>query len=199
MNDTPLQEALLESNLDVACSLIQQGADVNAQNGRGETPLFLAVEFPEIMNLLLNAGADVNICNNEGRTPLHEVAEDGMVAQCRMLLDHGANVNAKDRRRQTPLLVAAAYGQYEVAKLLINHGADVNESDIYGKVPLHYAVYGNITRDKLSDHLRTAEVLIGAGADLQARTDNNETPLDLAKQHFGYTELAALLVRQGAK
>lgn len=199
MNESSLHAALLENRLDLARSLIQQGADVNAPDDYGKTPLFLAAEFPEITELLLNAGTEVNIHDKEGETPLHEVAEDGTVIQCRMLLGHGANVNAEDRRKQTSLHVAAAYGQYEVAELLIEQGADVNHRDVNGKAPLHYAVHGNIMPHELDAHLKIAEALISAGADLQARTNNNETPLELAKQHFGYPELATLLVRHGAK
>ena len=50
-----------------------------------------------------------------------------------------------------------------------------------------------------SNYLKVAEILICANADLQAETNEGKTPLDLAKLHFGYPEIAELLVRYGAK
>lgn len=52
--------------------LINHGADINAKNERGETPLHLATRycFNKIVKLLLENGADPNIKDNEGKTPL---------------------------------------------------------------------------------------------------------------------------------
>ena len=48
--------------------LIRNGANVNAQDVNGDTPLFFAsgVENDEAVRILISAGADVNIRNNEG-------------------------------------------------------------------------------------------------------------------------------------
>ncbi len=47
-------------------------------------------------------------------------------------------------------------------------------------------------------HLLRLKPLIGAGANVESRTNVGETPLELAKQHFGYPELAEMLIRYGA-
>lgn len=198
-SSTSLHTALLNGQLEFAQIIIEQGDLINEQDENGETALFLAVEFDNIFEKLINAGANVNIPNNLGETPLHEVAANGTTKLGRLLLDNGANIEGQNHLQQTPLHLAAAHGNQEIASLLIERGANVNKRDIKSKTPLHYAVYGDIWRMELNDHLLTAEILIHAGADLQAQTNAGETPLELAKHHVGYPELAALLIQYGAK
>jgi hypothetical protein len=52
--------------------LIDAGADLNARDDNGWTPLMVAArsETPEIVTLLIEAGADVNAMNDNGYTPL---------------------------------------------------------------------------------------------------------------------------------
>jgi len=62
----------------VADLLIARGADVNASDKDGHTPLYEAMNqvpwHKDVAALLLVHGADPNIGDNEGDTPLHEAA-----------------------------------------------------------------------------------------------------------------------------
>lgn len=61
--------------------LIAQGADVNAKDKEGRTPLYRAIDGPDgdvvlrgdrqIVEMLIQAGADVNAGTPWGETPLH--------------------------------------------------------------------------------------------------------------------------------
>jgi ankyrin repeat protein len=203
MNDlrtsTPLHVALINGQLELARTFIEQGVLINDQDENGETALFLAIEFENISELLLKAGADVNISNNLGETPLHKVAANGTANQVNLLLNSGASIEIQNHLNQSPLHYAAAHGNHEIVKLLIERAAKINTCDIEGKTSLHHAVYGNIMSHELNKYRLTAEILIRAGADLQAQTNQGETPLNLAKRHFGYPELAALLIQHGAE
>jgi hypothetical protein len=68
-------------------------------------------------------------------------------------------------------------------------GADVNHCSSFGLNAAHFAA--------AKGHVRVLEYLIGAGADLAARTVFNATPLDLARCN-GRGEAAALLLAQHA-
>src|SRR5687767_2845957 len=67
---TPLHHAAAFGTLDSVAFLIDKGADVNAKNRRGSTPLFWAVHDESKVRLLVSRGAAVKIKQVEGRTPV---------------------------------------------------------------------------------------------------------------------------------
>ena len=73
-------------------TLLAVGADVNAKNTVGWTPLHLAARIghTEAARLLLAAGADVNAKDKDGHTPLHGAAENGHTDVVNLLRAHGA-------------------------------------------------------------------------------------------------------------
>ncbi len=61
------------NNYDSVKILIEKGADVNAKDNKGLTPLMYAAEYDTkgtIINLLLENGADFNAKDNDGKTAL---------------------------------------------------------------------------------------------------------------------------------
>ena len=55
--------------------MLQKGADPNAKNGNGQTPLHLSskVLASPLISLLLSMGEDVEATDIDGRPPLHYV------------------------------------------------------------------------------------------------------------------------------
>lgn len=74
-----LLEMVGKAEPDVVRQLIQDGADVNAKNKEGATPLMAAAlqnPNPEALMALLEAGADAKAKDNEGRTALDYAREN---------------------------------------------------------------------------------------------------------------------------
>jgi len=105
---------------NIAMMLIRKGADVNARNDNGVTPLHRAVEVDdiELFEMLLSApGADINALGMDGGTPLHSAALEAEVNMVKFLLDNGADVNARNEDGETSLAVieewVAEWGEEE--------------------------------------------------------------------------------------
>ena len=106
--------------------LIGAGADVNARNELGATPLHLVAKRQRIpyyyAQFLIDAGADVNARLYDGKTPLHVAAEFGSASVMEALIDAGADVNARDDEGKTPF--EYAYPVAHKVHMLTNAGAD---------------------------------------------------------------------------
>ena len=123
---TPLHRAADEGNVDQIQSLIASGADINAKNERGETPLHKAVlgrgDHKSLVRLLVAHGANPNAKDQIGNTPLYKVAQWASIDVAEVLISAGADVNAKNKDGKTPLTMAIEKGHQEVVDLLRKHG-----------------------------------------------------------------------------
>jgi hypothetical protein len=155
----------------VARLLLDKGAEINATDEYGRTPLSWAAYngHEAIARLLLDKGAEVNATDDYGVTPLSEAASNGHEAIARLLLDKGAEVNATDIYGVTPLLEAASNGHEAVARLLLDKGAEINATDISGRTPLLWAASNG--------HEAIARLLLDKGAEVNANYKYRMTPL----------------------
>jgi len=84
---------------------IKNGADVNAQDKDGKTPLMAAVLNPNagVIDTLLKAGANINAQQNDGGTALMYAAISNPPEMIATLLNAGTDAKAKDREGKTAL------------------------------------------------------------------------------------------------
>jgi hypothetical protein len=125
-----LHEAVLQGDAVLVSKLLAAGADANAGNEAGITPLMEAAGKGDvkIIILLLNKGADVNAKlktgDFRGLTPLMIAVFGGYPEAVELLVAKGADVNAKYEGRWSALTIAAATDQGAIADFLIKKGAD---------------------------------------------------------------------------
>jgi ankyrin repeat protein len=70
--------------------LIEHGADTNARDSLGYTPLHWTAKYghTETATFLLEHGADINARNNYGETPLSRAKESGYTKIASLLEEH---------------------------------------------------------------------------------------------------------------
>jgi len=144
-NNTALSNQLMwafkEKEVDIQeiKKLIKEGADINAQDSCGETPLVKACNdnIHVLAKLLIEEGADVNYRDKNCNTPLlWACCCRNKIEIVKLLLEKGADVNASDNYGNTPLLWACYRGDQALVELLVKEGADVRAKDSSGNTPL---------------------------------------------------------------
>jgi ankyrin repeat protein len=206
-----LHWAVYHNDIDLVTRLIAAGANVNAKNDYGATPMSEAavVGNVEVLRKLLAAGADVESPNGDGQTALMVIARTSNVAAAKLLIGKRANVNAVEQwRGQTPLMWAAAENQPAMVKLLVEHGAKVNarsqvnvwERQVTAEPRMQARPSGGFTPLLYAARkgcLECAQTLIKAGADKNLNDPDDVSPLLLATLNFNF-DIAAFLVKEGA-
>lgn len=128
--ESVLPTAILNGDYSFAKALIAKGADVNAKDGDGLTPLIYAVHggHSNIIRELIAKGADVNAKSKDGITALIYAAVLGQTEIVRELIARGADVNVQLENGATALKAAENKGYSEIAKLLRKAGAKYDNS-----------------------------------------------------------------------
>jgi len=172
--------------------LLEAGADIEAVNEAGLTPLIMAADagHPEVVRLLIENGVAVDGCTKDGFTALMVAAARGCTETAQLLANGGASIDLQDRYGWTALMRAAYSGEYSTAWLLTGAGADVNLQAGDGRTSLIIAAQQGITE--------MAKLLIKSGADVNLRDTNGCTALKWVMMK-GFPETERLLRNAGAE
>lgn len=184
---TPVQHG----DLEAVKTLLEKGADANAINNEGHTPLMAAASYghESIVRILIEHGAKLDNVASSRETALGAAAARGFERIVRMLIASGANIEAGSNKAKTALSEAASYGQDRIVTLLLDCGADINAINFTGQTALAAAA--------LNGNMRVARVLLDRGADLDRMGYAGQSPLFKAiKQN--YAEMVVLLMERGA-
>lgn len=148
---TPLYLAVAKNQVEIAALLLANGADVDASDALGHTPLIQAMwglNHDKMVRLLLAKGASVNLCDNGNMTALAYAVKQGQLDDARILIANDANVNFESG--MTPLYFAVIGHHREMVELLLANGADVNHR-IGGRTVLRLAMIDDYLTHQFSD------------------------------------------------
>lgn len=193
-NETVLQYAVIgrRAMRRSVAMLIAAGADVNAADRHGRTPLMFAVgKYANYWAAaqLVEGGADVNARDEGGCTALMKARRADAI---KLLIAAGADVNAADECGYTALHHLASSGEGALLlKLLIDAGADANARCKDGSTALILAADQFCSSDPL-------RVLLEAGAEVNAANAYGTTALSVATTWHCNERPRKLLLEAGA-
>jgi ankyrin repeat protein len=175
LNDT----VVLWGDTAAITALLAKGADVNAADGRGTTPLLWALQSPHydsdaakrepLVKLLLSHGAAVNAADKSGSTPMDTALKLGHMPLVEALARAGG------RLPPDALFKALAWGtgtNVPLIQYLMAHAKDLDLKlrNASGDTPAHLAMAS-------PDRMFLLRWLVERGADLQARDGRQNTLL----------------------
>ena len=193
---TPLINALDNKSFDIAMYLIDQSARVDVWDMNGRTPLYLAIDMNSFSPRRFGGFGDSfnPLAANDKQYTAMDIAN--------RLLDMGVDVNHQltrmrpngpgrgrfadyDMRGGTSALhIAVLSFDHESIQTLLNHGAEVDLINAFRLTPLMYAAGmsgngrgpGNVETDDIQElAIKTIDLLLDAGADINARVTGSHT------------------------
>ncbi|HCC70569.1 MAG TPA: hypothetical protein DEQ09_05390 [Bacteroidales bacterium] len=200
----PLYSATIKADIEGVKKALADGADINRQSENGYTSLMWACtysfksEYAEVAKFLISSGADVNIAAIDGTTAILDAAENSEEVT-KLLLANGADIKIR-RNDGRGIFTSVIFGilmesvDMEFAEFILSKGANVNEAatsgDVEGWAAIHYAVSNG--------NEGLVRFLVKNGADVNAKTADNLTPLSLAESNE-YSGIIEILKAAGAK
>ena len=165
--------------------------EVDHTDDEDGTALHWAAEnnHADVVQVLIDAGADIEVRNNGGNSPLHFACSSGSLDVVKLLVRAGAGVCVTDNDGDTCLMFAACNGHTETVRYLVGlPEVEVDHADGEGRTALHLVA---------GYHADVVQVLIDAGANIEARDNSGYSPLHFACSS-GSPDSVKMLVRAGA-
>lgn len=189
--DKPINIASIGGHIKIVETLLANGADINAIDDQGSTPLTSAISnnHIELAELLIKRNADINIIRVDGFTALLKALESGHIKIAKLLISHNANINHCDSKGATALHRAVVKQKIKVVEFLLENKANINTSAEDGVTPLHSAIIV-----KSSELL---ELLLSHGAQVNTANNKGITPL-IEAVIINSFEMVEILVKHGA-
>ncbi|XP_067947890.1 transient receptor potential cation channel subfamily A member 1 homolog isoform X2 [Watersipora subatra] len=183
--------------------LVRNGADPNAQDDYGSTPLhFAAMRDNEcaLLDLLCMRGVKIEARDMQNMTALHLAATHDNKECCRLLILKKAELRVADDENSTPLHMAATEGNTDVVKMLFSAAEEkggwvaiqdmISDVDQESNTALHLAVENG--------HLEVVQLCLEKNANVNKPRQNFVTPLHLAAIS-GKINIVKLLVEHNAR
>ena len=191
---------------------------------KGRMPIHIASKKKEdqIVAALIKKGVSPEVTDYSGKTALHYAAEYEAVKVVNVLIRSSANIETKDHNGWTPLVYAAHHPNTSIVSALLRAGARVDARGNRDETALHMACRNFYVRtwrlvdaaarlvgrrlnlpnevyaQFIDESIAVSRVLLRAGADINARDSNGETPIFEAIRLSRSSKLVKFLVANGA-
>ena len=188
---TLLHVAAASGKKDMAEFLIDHGAEVDAVDNTGSTPLCRTTTGHSFLNTALEDPKQI---------------AEGQRLVAELLLLRGADPNGRNHAAMSPVVMTINCGNESMLELLLSHRADANVKTDDGTTPLHVVAKAITigTKDRgpfpeLTEPLRIrfAELLVANGADVNTKDAGGHTALAYAVENR-WDKLADFLSSHGA-
>lgn len=179
LRDSDLPAAAMAGDAAAVERLLALGLPLDTVDAQGCSALLRACGGGReaVVALLLERGADTRLAARTGATPLSAAISMRHTAIVRRLLDAGADTEQRLPGGVSPLMLAAALGLPDILQELLRHHADVDPQDEQGLSALHCAaLFAFGSRDRARTQA-AFDVLLLAGADVEAVTHQNQDAL----------------------
>jgi len=156
----PLDLAIRSGKHEMLEELLKLGADYNAKDKEGYTPVHTAafkgtvedlwtlfkygatadneLDVPRLSRYSSKKEVEKVFLLERKLTPLHAATDSGNLTKVKALLERGVKKNEAGQFRLTPLHIAALGGHNEIYHALLDAGADQFATDISGQTPVSY-------------------------------------------------------------
>ena len=175
--------------------LLQNGANANAQDAEGKTPLMDALENTNyklyVTNLhLLIQKTNLNLADKDGNTVLHIAAGKEDPELLKLFLKNGANPNQPNKNNLTPFEEACGQSKEpDFLKIFVEAGANVNPKRDDHFSPLMLALEHK--------YYSSSVYLLNKGANINFKTHNQLTPLHIIAAK-GFGKILPVILKKGA-
>ena len=205
MKKLPFEIAVDMRNYEAAKLLLDAGTDLNSRCSDGRSILDKSFDMNEkLVRDVLSKGAVPDTDRMLFRTLTAGFSRELFV----ILVDKGLDISA-EQQGETLLHTASRFGREKTAGYLLSEGLDVFRKNASGDTPLHAASEGSIRFMNIAGYqsstpvpvyyasLKTSELLLKAGASVDAENNRGETSLHKASL-YGHLDIIRLLVSAGA-
>ena len=206
--------------MTIARTLLELGAEIDAKDMRGFTPLMFAAFNGDVKlaKLLVQMGASIHSRCSNGLTVLHYAAMQNHFEIVKELVKVGVPVDSVEVRGYTPLHLAVVYGRTKLVEYLVHHaGADLTRRDPQGFDVVQIAfqkgdhdmakllLRQSAIRERASPiHICAAvgdvkliRTLVASGAEIDGANERKQTPLHWAAM-AGNLKTTRELIKLGA-